>query len=95
MQTTSPHFVLNALRALAWMVMRGYRVTLDEPDPRGRTGHDRSPHRIIRITVEHPDRFDAVRWRIDQRYPAPPARSRLDPSGVDHETGAKLASGGE
>lgn len=71
-----PASVLNALRALAWMVTHGYELEVSEPEPRGRKGPDHGPLRYLSIRVPDPGVFDNVRRQMEQRYPNAPVRRR-------------------
>src|SRR4051812_22963411 len=72
--TKHPASVLNALRALAWMVAHGYVIEVSEPEPRGRKGPDHKALRLISIRVPSPATFDSVRLEMEQRYPNAPVR---------------------
>lgn len=73
--TKHPTSVLNALRALAWMVAHGYIIEVSEPEPRGRKGPDHKALRLLSIRVPSPGTFDSVRLEMEQRYTTSPVRA--------------------
>ncbi|MGE0135494.1 MAG: hypothetical protein AB7L91_15855 [Dehalococcoidia bacterium] len=59
-----PDDVLFNLRALALFLRKGGRIVWEEPEPRGRKGGDRKPHRTVMLQISPPNAFDSVRWQM-------------------------------
>lgn len=77
---TSYDDLILDLRALATYITRGGPgvVEWEEPEPRGRKGPDRKAHRYVRILIQQPARYDAIRWRLmtDPRFTKRPSSPR-------------------